>query len=155
MLLQLAYFFKTAAKDAAYDTLGFEFARYEKFPGTGREKDVFVISPGLALLAFSPTGGGFSPDVASGHGGGCSSEGAHVARRVPDCRENLLSLGRVKKRGAAFGVAGDGGTSIGFEFREGSVGMTSSAGGGSLGGGLWEGVGWLYSAMSRAPRRLL
>ena len=42
--------------------------------------------------------------------------------------ENFLSCGRMKNRGAAFGE-GDGGTSMGFEFRDGSGGVPSSENG--------------------------
>ena len=56
-----------------------------------------------------------------------------------ECRENLLSLGRVKKRGREQDDGGEGGTSIGFEFLD-SSGVASSENG-DCARGVLEGPG--------------
>ena len=58
-------------------------------------------------------------------------------------RENFLSLGRVKKRGAVRAVGGDAGTSIGLEFLGGSGGGLLSEDGSWGADGSEGALGWL------------
>ena len=64
-----------------------------------------------------------------------------LAERDFDCRENRLSLGRVKNRIGLLGDDGDGGTSMGLEFSGVAGKEVSSENGDWALGGAWEEFG--------------